>query len=134
MGDELVLRGKVFDSVSLEPLRDVALGGRTFTDGRETDYLSALIFDGTANNPPPAIDGTFDLMFSVTKGFCTNPFAQPVSPPEFPRPDRIEIIVIRGDCEQTFSIDINEDTVVDLDFPGDVLELKDPILVEPCAD
>ncbi len=55
-------------------------------------------------------------------------------PYEFPRPDRVEIIVVRDGCEQAFLIDINEDTVVDMDFPDDVIELKDPILVPPCEE
>jgi len=31
-----------------------------------------------------------------------------------------------------YTIDVNEDTVVDLSFPDDTLELKDPILVAAC--
>ena len=52
---------------------------------------------------------------------------------EFPRPDRVEVIVVREDCEFSFLIDINEDTVVDMTFPEDVIELKDPILVPACG-
>ena len=52
----------------------------------------------------------------------------------FPRPDQVEIIVVRDGCESSFLIDINEETVVDLDFPDDVIELKDPILVPPCEE
>jgi len=50
------------------------------------------------------------------------------------RPDQVEIIVVRDDCEQIFRIDLTADTVVDLDFPNDVIELRDPIIVEPCED
>lgn len=51
----------------------------------------------------------------------------------FPPPDQVEVIVLRGACEERFMIDINEDTVVDIEFPDDVIELKEPILVPPCG-
>jgi len=53
--------------------------------------------------------------------------------PEIPRPDQVEVIVVRDGCEQRFLIDINADTVVDLSFSDDVIELKDQILVPPCG-
>ena len=74
----------------------------------------------------PDEDGTFKITFTRLSESCQDVFT------EFLQPDRIEIIVARGDCQYTFSIDINEDTVVDMAFPDDTLELKDPILVPPC--
>jgi len=64
----------------------------------------------------------------------------------FPTPTRIEVIVVRDGCEQTFSIDINDDTVVsipsdeidpeivDPNFQNDAVELREPILVPPCPE
>ena len=54
----------------------------------------------------------------------------------FPRPDQVEISVVRDECTQTFVIDINDETaVVDEEDPYNVvLELKDPILVPPCQE
>ena len=123
----LSVHGKVLDAETLEPATDAAVGGRSFTAGEETNWAPALIYDGTPNGPAPEDDGTFVVWFE-------SPASAPCEAcaPEFPRPDRIEIIVARGDCQYTFSIDINEDTVVDMTFPEDTLELKDPILVPPC--
>ena len=124
----LYVYGKILDSQTSEGATDAAVGGRTFTDGEQTDYVGPFIYDGSPTFPPPQEDGTFEVAFTRRSQFCQD-FVT-----EFPPPDRIEIIVVRGDCEQTFSIDINEGTVVDLDFPGDVLELNDPILVGPCTE
>ena len=76
----------------------------------------------------PEEDGTFQVWFTRRPHSCGDVVT------EFPRPDQVEIIVVRDGCEQTFLIEINEDTVVNLDFPDDVLELKDPILVGPCVE
>ena len=123
----LRVSGKLLDAETLEGATDAALGGRTFTDGEETEFVVPFIYDGSRNLPGPEEDGTFVV------GFSSGPVPSSYSAhAEFPRPDRIEIIVVRGDCQYTFSIDINEDTVVDMTFPDDTLELKDPIIVPPC--
>ncbi|MCH7885335.1 MAG: hypothetical protein IIC01_08805 [Planctomycetes bacterium] len=57
-----------------------------------------------------------------------------IPPPVLARPDQIEVTVVRDGCESSFLIDVNEDTIVDLDFPDDVIELTDPILVPPCEE
>jgi len=104
------------------------LGGRSFTGGVETDNVPPLIFDGTPNGPPSQTDGSFILEFGTSIVPCS-------PPPSFPRPDQLEIIVLRDGCEERFMIEINEDTAQFLngEFPGDeVLELTDPILVPPC--
>jgi len=129
----LIVRGQLFDAETEQPVAGAAIGGRTFTDGEETDYSAPVIFDGTPQGPVSAEDGTFREEFSTgLVGGCGEP------PPEFPRPDQVEIIVVRDGCQQSVFIDINEDTaldVVDPDFPGyDVIELIDPILVPPCEE
>jgi hypothetical protein len=60
--------------------------------------------------------------------------SSPSDVPSFPPPDEIVVTVVRQACTQQFTIGINEDTVVDVDFPDDVIELKDPILVPPCEE
>ena len=122
----LRVRGKLLDTNRLEGATDAAIGGRAFSDGEVTDFVPPFIYDGSPAFPPPEEDGRFLLAFTSSAVLCS------LNMPGFPRPDRIEIIVARGDCQYTFSIDINEDTVVDMTFPDDTLELKDPILVPPC--
>ena len=123
----LLVRGCVIDMDTLEPLPEVAVGGRTFTGEVEIDFSPALTVFGDRNNRAPDADGTFEVFFATDLG----PYREP---PEFPRPDQVEIIVVRDGCEQTFPIEINEDTVVDMDFPDDVIELKEPILVPGCEE
>ncbi len=123
----LSLRGKLLNADAETPVTDAAVGGKTFTGGQVTDSVNPLTSRGIPAFPPPGDDGSFELRF-VT-GVLT-----PCPPPEFPRPDQVEVIVLGGGCEQRFMIDINAETVIDLDFPDGVLELKDPILVPPCDE
>jgi hypothetical protein len=51
---------------------------------------------------------------------------------EIVTPDQIRVTVGRVGCQYQTFIDINADTVVDPNFPDNVIELKDPILVPPC--
>ncbi len=128
----LLVRGYVVDADTAEPLPDVAVGGRTFTGDVETDFSPALTVFGDANNRAPDADGMFEVFFATSLMPCQEP------PPEFPRPDQVEIIVVRDGCEQTFPIEINEETardVVDPEFPyADVIELTEPILVPACQE
>ncbi|MCH7884392.1 MAG: hypothetical protein IIC01_03995 [Planctomycetes bacterium] len=133
MFDGVTLRGRVADADTSLPIDDAVLGGRSFTGGEETDFVPPFTRFGTQNGPSATEDGSFQLGFVVIGGTCQG-FLGNATPPEFPRPDRVEIIVARDGCEQSFLIDVNEDTVVDLSFPDDVIELKDPILVPPCEE
>jgi len=66
-------------------------------------------------------------------GVCGNPpFTRTTGVSQYPPPDQIVVMVEREACEQEFTIDLNENTVVDLDFPAGVIELTDPILLPPC--
>ena len=122
----LSVHGRILDNQTLEGATDTVVGGRTFTDDEETAFRAPVIYDSRPTARVPQEDGEFEIGFSRSSKSCQD-FVY-----EFPRPDRIEIIAARGDCQYTFSIDINEDTVVDMTFPEDTLELKDPILVPPC--
>jgi len=124
----LNVRGRVIDDSTRTPLFGVVVGGRTFTIDKETDRIPPTTGNGNPNGPPTDEGGNFQLDFSNSLGPC----AQNLEP--FPPPDRVEITVIRDGCETTFAIDMDEDTVVDVSFPDDTLELKDPILVPECGE
>ena len=128
-----IVRGKLLDTETLEGLSGAALAGRTLTNGQESAVEVAFRLDGTPTFPLTAEDGSFRIRFFVSPR-CSELRDPGFVPPEFPNPDQLSIIVVRDACEQTFLIDINEDAVVDLSFPDDVIELKDPILVPPCED
>jgi hypothetical protein len=101
---------------------------RTFTASSETARAEAVVFgeQPTPGLPAPRKEGEFVAPLS------TADLGPACRPPTFPRPDRVEVIIVRDGCEQSFFIDINADTVVDLTFPDDIIELKNPILVPPC--
>ncbi len=123
------LKGIVRRADTLEVPTDVVLiGAFTSTDGELTGSGG-----GGRTVQPSSEDGSFQLRLrsSETKSVCGQ--ASPSSLPAFPAPDEILVIVQREACEQQFTIEINEDTVVDLGFPDNVIELKDPILVPPCG-
>jgi len=69
--------------------------------------------------------------------FCATPFGPRLPAPVFPEPDQFEIIVFRDDCEQSFFIDVNDETVVvfppDENFGFPTFELREPLLVDPCV-
>jgi len=133
-GDGLVVRGRLADVSTETSLSGAFFGGRTITNGKVVSTVAAIIFDGTAQLPPTNDNGLFTIPFSVTtitrESSCYDPSSE--IPEEFPDPDQVEITVIRDTCEFTFTIDVNADTVVDLSFPDDTLELKNPILVPAC--
>lgn len=123
-GTILFVKGRVVDAATMAPISGALMGGRSFTDNQETGHIPPIIFDGSPSLPPTSADGSFQFDFSdlvpCGKGYS------------FPRPDEIEVIVVRDGCEQSFTIAINPDMVVDITFPNDTIELKDPILVPPC--
>lgn len=123
-----VLRAVVLDRDTREAPNDVVnMEAWTSTDGE---------FTGSGGGGRPVIpsleDGSFDLRIDSSNMASACGTSPPRNLPAFPAPDEILVIVEREACEQRFTIDINEDTVVDPEFPGGVIELKDPILVPPC--
>ena len=128
-GDQRLLKARLLDSETLEAPADVIkIAAWTSTDGEYTGSGSG----GRTILPSPE-DGSFELWVFSSDFVSSCGSSVPGNIPEFPPPDEIRVIVEREDCEQTFSIDINEDTVMDMTFPDDTLELKDPILVPPCG-
>lgn len=123
-GASFKVRGRTLDQDSQQPLSNAIVGGRTFTNGAQTGLAELFTPSGTVIGEVTDAVGGFSLPYSTG--------IQPCPPQPYPRPDQVEIIVALDGCEQSFLIDINENTVVDITFPDDVLELKDPIQVPPC--
>lgn len=120
----LIIHGKVLDEATMQPLAGVPVGGRTITDSSTTFSIEPSFGIITAEN------GAFELPF-------INAFVPCLPSSTFPKPDQLEIIIIRNGCEQRLMIEINEDTAqfVDGEFSGEeVLELIGPILVPPCVE
>ncbi len=128
----LFVRGWLVDA-GTGPI-DAAVAGQAFTDGERTDYKQGRL--ATSDEPPAWAkdEGSFQIVFNTGSQYP----CPPLGPRPFPRPDQVEIIVVRNARVHRFLIDINEDTVldvVDTDFPGyDVIELIDPILIPPCEE
>ena len=57
--DFLVLRGTVLDADTLDGLEGASVGGRSFTESRQTAEVSLLRLDGSANVPLTLGDGAF---------------------------------------------------------------------------
>jgi len=124
----LTIQGQLLDADTATPLSGVIVAGSTFFENGQSDYVP-LTQDGEAYSPLSMDDGTFSIS-PRTLGPCP--------PGPYPTPDRIEIVVRRDTCESTYTIDVNDATVVDLGTTDDggssthTLELKDPILVPAC--
>lgn len=120
-----LLRGSLLGRDSLAPPTDVMrIVAETSTEGERTGGG-----DGGNRVLPSPEDGSFELRMP-----SRDTSSSPSDVPSFPPPDEIVVTVVRQACTQQFTIGINEDTVVDVDFPDDVIELKDPILVPPCEE
>ena len=128
---EYVVTGSILDSDSMQGLSDAFIGGRILTEGVETVFVPAVFGHGEPSLPAPSPEGTFRVPFGKYEGFS---FPGPLPEIDLPAPDQVEVIAVRGDCEQSFLIDLNEDTVVDLTFPENGIELREPILVPPCEE
>lgn len=118
----LIIHGKVLVDATIQALAGIPVGGRSITDSSTTFSIEPGVGVTTAEN------GGFELPF-------VNAFVPCLSSSRFPRPDLLEIIIIRDGCEQQLMIEINVDTAqsVDGESPGDnIVELTEPILVPLC--
>ncbi len=122
---QLTVSGRLVDADTLLPVANATMGALARANGETLASEPPLRGSGTTVFPPSNAQGEFAVR--LTRGSLT---ACPAPP--FPAPDQIDIVVVRNGCETTFTIDVNENTVVDLSFPNDTLELKDPIPVPPC--
>lgn len=132
-GDSVTLVGRFVEAETMKGISDLAFGGRAYSDGELTATSLSLFSSSSIPPPAPLEDGTFLLTFQ--SGFSCDSVLR--------TPDIVEVIVVRDECEQMISIDINEQTIMDLDARRDVfgvgildrvLELREPILVFPCQE
>jgi hypothetical protein len=127
----LTVRGEVRDAQTNEPIADSPIGGRTITDGLITDGGPAVDSQGEPVRAFTEADGTFALNFALY--FYEDDVPEPC---EFPPPERVQIIVVRDDCEQRVMVEISNETAQFFDgpYPDDLLELTAPVLVPPCDE
>lgn len=131
---DLIARGAVVDVDTLEPVPIVAVRAVATEQGEEIGSGSTelrFVEDNFVRD-----DGTFQVVVGGREigRVCPGPFAPP---PEYPpplRPDTIEFVIVREDCEQRVTVPINADTVVDPSFPDETLVLKEPLEVPPCEE
>jgi len=131
-GRSLLLRAVVLNAEALGIPEDVLrIRALTLTEGQTTGGGGGL-FDVV----PSLEDGIVELRLgSSDRATVCGLTADALSDlPPYPAPDEILVIIEREACEQRFTIEINEDTVVDLSFPDFTIELKDPILLPPCEE
>ncbi len=130
VASEVSVVGTVLDVEASAGLTEVAIGGRLFLNQEVIAEIPAF-FEGEPIFPP-AEDGTFQISFGEIGAVCPELFFPEIDPPLVPFPDLIEIVVVHNDCQQSFMIEVNTDTIVDINDPMRRLELRDPIFVEPC--
>ncbi len=133
--DYVSVRGTLVDADTMEPLRETIVGVRNFFEGEEVGFGkgNATSFQKSPVVPTTDENGLFALAFtSGFRGACgtLNPEPNPAEDLSFP--DQVQVTVRRAECAQLIMIDLNEDTVVDITFPDDLIDLKDPILVPAC--
>jgi len=131
----LIIKARVVSGATAEGVSDAAIGGFLYTNGEKTSYRDPLGPTVELDSLPPDSEGRFQIRFRAPEfgeACGAPPFERVVRDPPFPTPDQLELIVVIDGCEQRITIEINEDTVVDMSFPADILELREPILVPPC--
>ncbi len=114
--------------ISLRPLKEGTSIGFVFGNAKNRIVSSSLPVPVT--NP----DGSFAL--SVTNGERPNVFGCTAPSPgtfDDAAPDQLQFFLTRDGCTQEILINLTEDTVVDLSFPDNTIELSAPILVPPCG-
>ncbi|MFQ5414444.1 MAG: hypothetical protein ACE5E6_08300, partial [Phycisphaerae bacterium] len=132
--DYVIIKGQVVDADSLAPLPGAFIGARPFVNGEPIGFVSGSASQRSLPVLVTGPDGSFALTLTTgAREECATPLGPTLPPPEFPPPDQVEVTVGLVGCQDTFLIDVNADTVVDLTFPDMVLELIDPILVPPCG-
>lgn len=115
-GSVLRLHGNVLNSDTGDGIFGAAVTVKLLTDGESTTRdRSSLLTDE---------DGAFEFPLRARGPRCA-------SPPDLPLPDQAEVVVTIDGCEQTFLINIGDDTV-DLDLTERTIVLKEPILVPLC--
>lgn len=127
--------GALVDAETGEPLGGVRLETRLRREG-DTYSVAAFAPGSDVGALLSGDDGSFEAFHVLDAGGrCRwESLWEVVAMPtlDLPRPDEIEITVFRGDCQQVMLIPVNESTVVDMSFPADEIQLRNPIPVPPC--
>lgn len=135
-----IVSGKVVDSRTGDPIGGASVSVGLLKDGELIHYTLDNAYGPSVSNtllpPRTASDGSFALTMTQGERFgtpaCTAPAPGTLVPVV---PDRMVVGIVPAGCPgQNVFLDINEETVVDLSFPGDVIELKEPIAISPCEN
>ncbi len=126
---QVAVTGSVLDADSSAPISGAVIGGRYLLNGEVLAEIPTFL-EGQAGFQS-AEDGTFVFEASRWQPVCPWPNTIAREPP-LPIPDQIELFVVHDDCEQSFLIDVEAETIIAPDTPLRILELRDPIMVEPC--
>lgn len=132
IGYPISVMGTLVDSETQEAVGNVPVGGRVLLMDTVLDNKLAVTRSGDPVGPQSSEAGEFRLDFVIIDSWCI--VSGPDPDAEFLTPDRLEVFVVRDECEMTIVVDINADTVVDLSGPDDVLQLREPIAVPPCDE
>ncbi len=115
----LRLRGVLLDAATLEPLGGIVLDARLRTGGEVT----------TRKPNPPATDGSGTIVLRMR---AIGPNCEPE--PDLPPPEQLRVVVPLDQCTHVFTIEVSEENFVDLAFPDQIMELRNPILVPACRE
>lgn len=134
-----VIRGTVVASDTGDALGNVPISVQLLTDGEVIGYASGIASGRTRSKTPAAIvtdpDGSFAItMRSDERVDCFQEVSSDPATNEIVRPDQTLVVVSLQACQQQLFIDLNEDTVLDITFPDNTIQLKDPILLPPCPE
>lgn len=125
-GGSIRVLGTIADSETGVPIANAPVGVALFLQGETILAVEPL---NSMEQPYAPSDENGGFLIFASLGLV------PCRLTGFPRPDQVEIIVVRDDCEQRVMIEISENTAqfVEVEFSGKVvLELKNLILVPPC--
>lgn len=132
VGSVVEVRGRLIDAATGTGIRRAAVWVRLFTDGALTEETGPVFLDELSAGDSPVDGDEFTVLVGRLISSC--PFEEHLGGGPLPYPDRIEFEVEIDDCIREFTIDVNEDSVVNLNDPNRVVELREPLLFSACGD
>jgi len=123
VGLELRITGDVVDEATGLPLAGAPVGARSFTEGMEIGNIGAQA-DGIYFTDDA---GTFTIVLTDLTGVCDGRIVHD----ELFRTDRVEIIVLRDNCEQRSMINVDPPIETE-ELAVRTIDIPDPITVPPC--
>jgi len=131
------VRGLVLFTDTEEPAAERLISLKLLKEGETVGRSNFPVPTSVAAKLPVAIstnpDGSFAIVMRNDKVACSSLiFDTPTAVKNPVVPDQMQIRLSIDGCLEEFLIDLTEDTVVDITFPENIIELKDPILVAPC--